>query len=82
MEIKIPCRNAVTGEALEFDTLQEVANHLAAQEHPGDWTGFEPFGQLPEPSEGVDNTEDEETASQTGLVGKLKAAAKKVAKKS
>lgn len=81
MEIKIKCRNAVTGETLEFDTLQEVANHLAAQEHPGDWTGFEPFGQLPEPSEAVEQTEGQAPASQTDPIGSIKAAAKKVDKK-
>lgn len=71
---KIPCRNTATGDVVEFDTLQEVANHLAAQEHPGDWTGFEPFGQLPEPGDVPEQAEDEAPA---GLLGKPKRAAKK-----
>lgn len=50
MEFKIPCRNAATGEKREFDDLQQVADFLETQEHPGDWVGFEPFGQLPEPA--------------------------------
>jgi hypothetical protein len=73
--IKIPCRNAATNQTLWFDTPQEVANHLAKQEHPGDWTGFEAFGDLPEPGQ---PEKTPEPASKTGLIGKVVDAAKKM----
>lgn len=84
MEIKIPCRNTATGEKREFDDLQQVADFLDTQEHPGDWVGFEAFGELPAPSKAKANLKTPAPAAKTAaptLLSKAKAAAKKVVAK-
>ena len=45
----ITIKNNATGETKDMESLQEVANHLATAEFPGDWVGFEQEGELPDP---------------------------------